>query len=785
MRHEDEQPAESELLLHAEFLRRLAARLLRDEHGAEDVVQDAMVVALERGHERRGHLRAWLAGVVKNLALMARRRRERHARIEGRLPRPDPEPAAADTAGRMEIARRLVDAVASLDDPYRTVVVFRFFDGMTSAEIALRLGCPAATVRTRLRRALDMLRARLDREHDDSRRAWMLALLPLLGRRRPAAESLATAGGGVLMKKAAVILVLVLLLLFGAATVIVLDDANDPEGSATLPMREESNKAQQGKASPDETADTIVANQGGETQDGNSHPPDDVAEILLVGPDGLPIVDAVVAIHEDTLGRRLGIDPLPVRAVGRTDHEGRTRLPAPFGQRHMLKISGDGLPTMVDLECYGGNVTRLEIPVVASFLGVVCDAETGEPLEGAEVTVMDFAMCGLMHEWRVKTDAHGHYRVDGIGPGLLNMWARHPEYAEGFPEAAVSRAVPGEETVLDIRLRRGVRLSLRVTDEKSGLALPEVEVVWHRDSVARGPGDLLTTTPVSRTVGSLEIRAEGYLNEDVLYVDRGPAHAPIDVRMTRGVPVRGVIRRPDGSPAQGIPVRVLTTRRGQELENWRVTRSDPDGGFEVVGADPGGTLRWEIDLPSGGRRDIDPILVAADATEVALAPIVLGRTVTVRGRLLDPDGRPFPRAFMKALRDKENHDLLATCFVDPRGRFRLAGLPPGPVILTAGSLLGWAGQIRRLVIREDVRISWTLDRGLEVSGVVVTEDGSPTPELKLKVGSVGYARTDALGWFRVQGLGPGPHRVQISHRPDIGVDDVPGGTRNVRLVLPR
>ena len=58
------------LVEHAEFLRRLARRLVRDEDRANELVQDTFVAALESGAVRQGSLRGWLTGVARNLARM-------------------------------------------------------------------------------------------------------------------------------------------------------------------------------------------------------------------------------------------------------------------------------------------------------------------------------------------------------------------------------------------------------------------------------------------------------------------------------------------------------------------------------------------------------------------------------------------------------------------------------------------------------------------------------------------------------------------------------------------
>ncbi|MHC4550727.1 MAG: RNA polymerase sigma factor [Planctomycetota bacterium] len=162
-----------ELLKHSAFLRGLATSLLRGEQDVDDVVQQAYLKALEHRPRRP---RAWMGKVVRNLAFRSRRSRARVARRERSAARPEAVASSSDDVERLEIQRKLVDAVLQLDEPYRTVIVRRYFDELAPREIARRTGVPYETVRTRLGRALRALRRRLDAEHA----SWALVLAPLL-----------------------------------------------------------------------------------------------------------------------------------------------------------------------------------------------------------------------------------------------------------------------------------------------------------------------------------------------------------------------------------------------------------------------------------------------------------------------------------------------------------------------------------------------------------------------------------------------------------------------------
>ena len=152
-----------ELLEHREFVRALARRLVFDEDQAEDVVQETWLAALRSPPRDHSGLRAWLATVARNVARrLARSKRRREAR-EHDAARPEVIGSAAEAVARVQWHRKVVDEVLELEEPSRSAVLRHFFEGLSPKEIATLDGLPASTVRVRLHRALDTLRARLDR----------------------------------------------------------------------------------------------------------------------------------------------------------------------------------------------------------------------------------------------------------------------------------------------------------------------------------------------------------------------------------------------------------------------------------------------------------------------------------------------------------------------------------------------------------------------------------------------------------------------------------------------
>ncbi len=161
------------LLAETGMVRRLAQALVRRADLAHDVAQDVMLVALRQPHPPQ-HLRGWLAAVTRRLAGKAKAAQRVRARHEGDAAPPPADDAERHTTERLQLHRRLTDAVLALPEPYRTTVTLRFFDDLPPRAIAQRLGASGEVVRKRLSRGLEMLRERLDGDFGD-RAQWVRA----------------------------------------------------------------------------------------------------------------------------------------------------------------------------------------------------------------------------------------------------------------------------------------------------------------------------------------------------------------------------------------------------------------------------------------------------------------------------------------------------------------------------------------------------------------------------------------------------------------------------------
>jgi len=142
----------------------VAARLtLRDSELARDAVQDALMRAWRdlpglRDPER---FDAWLYRLTMNACLdVARRRRSRPIQVELT---PISGPIVGDIARDVADRQLLDDAMRHLTPDGRAIVVLHYYLGMPMPDVAVALGIPVGTAKSRLSRSLGRMRSTIER----------------------------------------------------------------------------------------------------------------------------------------------------------------------------------------------------------------------------------------------------------------------------------------------------------------------------------------------------------------------------------------------------------------------------------------------------------------------------------------------------------------------------------------------------------------------------------------------------------------------------------------------
>jgi RNA polymerase sigma factor (sigma-70 family) len=151
---------------HGPMVLRVCRKVLRDRHDADDAFQATFLVLVRRAGSirRRDSVACWLHGVALRVAACARaaamRRRAHEARrgteMGGREIVEDP--------GRGDLGPALHEEIERLPNRFREAAVLCLLEGRSVDEAALRLGCPAGTIKSRLSAARERLRRRLARK---------------------------------------------------------------------------------------------------------------------------------------------------------------------------------------------------------------------------------------------------------------------------------------------------------------------------------------------------------------------------------------------------------------------------------------------------------------------------------------------------------------------------------------------------------------------------------------------------------------------------------------------
>jgi RNA polymerase sigma-70 factor, ECF subfamily len=149
---------------HAAVIYRLALSIVRDPALADDVVQETLIKAWRAAPlDPSGAVpRAWMTKVARNTAISMLRSRREEPTSDDRLPeRPTGLTVARAVEGRAALSE-LRDALDTLDEDARALVVLREIDGMSYEDIAAAMDLPLSTVKTRLFRARQSLKRALE-----------------------------------------------------------------------------------------------------------------------------------------------------------------------------------------------------------------------------------------------------------------------------------------------------------------------------------------------------------------------------------------------------------------------------------------------------------------------------------------------------------------------------------------------------------------------------------------------------------------------------------------------
>jgi RNA polymerase sigma-70 factor (ECF subfamily) len=174
----DELAIEALVRRYQNYVYRLCCLLMRSEQDAEDMTQETFIRAcraLPRFEIREGtNFEAWLYRIAVNRCRSRMRRKWYQV-----LPWPNPTPPLVASSEvqpdqlvlQGERRNEMIEAIDSLGERHRLVVILRYYAGFSNEEIARTLKIPSGTVRSRLHTARQRLKKLLtDKEEQQEQR---------------------------------------------------------------------------------------------------------------------------------------------------------------------------------------------------------------------------------------------------------------------------------------------------------------------------------------------------------------------------------------------------------------------------------------------------------------------------------------------------------------------------------------------------------------------------------------------------------------------------------------
>jgi RNA polymerase sigma-70 factor (ECF subfamily) len=440
-------PTPDLLLLHAEFVRRLARTLVRDADAADDLTQDTLVAAWTSASaatkETASSPRGFLATIARRLAMNSARSLRRRAAREAAIATAPATTSPQEILDREALRRRVVDAVLDLDEPYRSTVIAHHLDELSASAIARRDGIPVETVRTRMKRAAAQLRARFER---DMGKDWRAGVGGLAGFGR--VSSISMGGGIVAVSLKSMLGAVAVLMCVGTALWRV--DRGDSPSSVVVEARGPEDPAD---PSPAETHVTGAENrvesiQRGAVVGSTTAEPSPAVRGRCVDREGNPIPGATVAIV-DAIDWPSGVEATFAENVTRTDGTFevdarpvgpaaewvvRARIRAPGFARQLVELTLDSFPSITadtaTIEC-----ADFVLEPGAIVEGVVLDSND-RPLAGARVAIAqgpDWILSNcwwrgplperFLSAWGT-TDGAGRFVFEGVPIDWARVYAR-------------------------------------------------------------------------------------------------------------------------------------------------------------------------------------------------------------------------------------------------------------------------------------------------------------------------------------------------------------------------
>jgi len=487
-----------------------------------------------------------------------------------------------------------------------------------------------------------------------------------------------------------------------------------------------------------------------------------------------------------------------------TGADGRYSICLTAGE-HRLAFGAEGYEHVWRvLRAQGRQRVDVELAVGAVVTGQVVDADTGAPVQSAQIGLWPWVWFsgGPSHRAAVS-GADGRFEVRDVGAGRfqVTVWDRE----RGLSHAEQVTVEPGQQVgPVVLRLTRGVAVNGVVRLNGEPLASKLLAI-----AIPSVPGTARAFQYITNADGKFVVHGVSPNANATIEIPGYDVRSPTSIDTSHG-PAANVIVDVVARPM----LRGTVQHRGRPVANAEVKIIMPSG-MKIIRANAIG--RFEIDVAPGSYTLIgaSEAIGAFSATAITVAvplkddvAIELDGDARITGKVFDSSGAVVIGAEVIAVRqqgDDRGASITAldgTFIIDQlagNGDYELSVRPFGG----ASQPFAWAGEPPSTINFVDSHmqagpIHLAVERSeRQIAGVVSDDNGAPVPDAIIRLGpgvqqmppgpAWPTARSDDSGRFRLVALGPGPFSIEASlgNGPRATVSNVAAGANEVVIRLVR
>lgn len=417
----------------------------------------------------------------------------------------------------------------------------------------------------------------------------------------------------------------------------------------------------------------------------------------------------------------------------------------------------------------------IEVPSGGTIRGRVVDASSNDPITSFQAGPsperggggMRIRMPGSLVSFH---DEDGLFVIENVPPGRVELIVEAPGYVEKRL-SGIEVEDGGTVDDLVVELSSGVRVTGTVrgpeggplggvtvsieSDEEDPIAqiLPRLMADATTDS--SGQYVIAAATPGEVTIS---FRRDGYVTTRKS-VELSGKESTVDATLRAGRTVRGTVTTSSGAPIRGATVRAVSAAQSSGRS---FAESDANGQFTIEGLADGrySFIASHADYVMAEESDVD-------ISTVQTVNLVMGQGGTITGRILGADPQTYSSITVMA----RSGGSYATSSVSPDGAFRVEGVTPGTVNVSARMSQMFENRTTPSVSVEvtsgsQSSVDLEFTGGASVSGTV-TRFGEPlrsgivrfTPRDRSNAGSM--SNLDNEGRYTIDGLSPGSYDVTV------------------------